>query len=223
MLYEFDHQHLDDFQTATAAPAPVLTIDGPTDEELLARLQARDESALTALMVRHHALLHTVIHRIVHCEAETADVFQEVLIELWNRAGAYDPTKGKALGWMITMSRRRAIDRIRRRQAYDRAGERLRHEIETDPHDRFEPAADETAGHSDRMEILREVLSSLPDAQREAMELAYFRGLSQREIARTLNCPLGTIKTRLELGIRKVRTALLDLGGVSEWSAASAR
>lgn len=221
MLYEFDHQDLDFFQTpVTVAPAPDVST-GVTDEQLLSGVRAQDQDALRELMSRHTTLLRTVISRVVHCDADTEDVLQEVFIEIWNRAQAYDPSKGKALGWMVTMARRRAIDRVRRRQTYDRAGERLRLEVESSSCERFESGADENAERSDRAAMLREVLATLPEAQRQALELAYFRGLSQREIAKSTGIPLGTIKTRLELAVRKVRSAVLQMGGAGEWSAAA--
>lgn len=225
MLYEFDHQDLDFFQTPVAvAAAPTVSAEvstEQTDEELLGGIQAQDQGALRTLMSRHTPLLRTIVSRVVHCDADTEDVLQEVFIEIWNRAAAYDRSKGKALGWVVTMARRRAIDRVRRRQTYDRAGERLRLEVENNAADRFESGADENAERSDRAAMLREVLASLPEAQRQALELAYYRGLSQREIAKTTGIPLGTIKTRLELAVRKVRSAVLQMGGAQEWSPAA--
>jgi len=211
MLYEFDHQQLH------AAPIPVSASE-PSDDTLIARIQARDEPALAMLMNRHKALLRTVISRVVHADADVDDTLQDVFIELWNRSHLFDTTKGKILGWIITMARRRAIDRVRRRQAYDRAEERMRLESESTACDMVEQGADEDACNSDRAAALREVLATLPEAQRRAVELAFYHGLSQREIAAKTGTPLGTIKTRLELGVRKIRTAILQLGGPEEWS-----
>jgi len=211
MLYEFDHQQLDTVAVSVSASEP-------TDETLIARIQARDEPALALLMNRHKALLRTVISRVVHTDADVDDTLQDVFIELWNRSHLFDVTKGKILGWVITMARRRAIDRVRRRQAYDRAEERMRLQSESTAGDMVEQGADEDACNSDRAAALREVLATLPEAQRQAVELAYYHGLSQREIAAKTGIPLGTIKTRLELGVRKIRTAILQLGGAGEWS-----
>src|SRR5687768_16324875 len=115
MLHEFDQQ-----QTATVTTGEV------TDEQLMGLIQARDDAALATLYRRHTPLLRTVIARVVHNEHDVDDLLQEVFLELWNRADHYDEAKGKALGWIVTLARRRAIDRIRRRQAYARAEERLR-------------------------------------------------------------------------------------------------
>lgn len=211
MLYEFDHQQLATFTQSSTATAEV------SDEDLMARLQARDESALSLLMKRHRVLLRFAISRILR-EADTDDALQDVFVDLWNRADQFDATKGKVLGWMITMARRRAIDRVRRRQSYDRAEERLRLQTECEPA-QFQRGADDEAGDSDRARTLRDILATLPEAQRQALQLAYFHGLSQREIAASTHTPLGTIKTRLELGVRKVRAAVLALGQ-EEWSLA---
>jgi RNA polymerase sigma-70 factor (ECF subfamily) len=207
MLYEFDHQHLASF-TSTEA----------TDEFLMASIQAHDEAALATLYKRHTPLLRTVIARVVHNEHDVDDLLQEVFLELWNRADHYDESKGKALGWIVTLARRRAIDRIRRRQAYARAEERLRLETEHEPEQTRHQGVEEDVNAADRAEIFKKLLAALPTAQREALQLAYFRGLSQREIAAKTGIPLGTIKTRLELAVRKIRTAILSMGGQEEWS-----
>ena len=122
MLYEFDQQ-----QIATFISSEV------TDERLMARIKNRDEAALSAMYHRHTPILRTVISRVVHNESDVEDLLQEVFLEMWNRAQSYDETKGKVLGWLVTLARRRAIDRVRRRQAYARAEERLRLETEHEP------------------------------------------------------------------------------------------
>jgi RNA polymerase sigma-70 factor (ECF subfamily) len=210
MLYEFDHQQI-----------KITTVVAPTteaaDEQLMALIQDGDEAALATLYRRHTPILRTVISRVVHNDADVDDLLQEAFVEVWKRAQTYDETKGKVLGWLITMARRRAIDRVRRRQAYARAEERLREQTDLEPESTQDHVAAD-ANASDHAAILREMLATLPEAQREALHLAFYQGMSQREIAAKTGVPLGTIKTRLELGVRKVRAALLALGGVEEWS-----
>jgi len=207
MLYEFDHHHVASFALSEV-----------TDEQLMARIQGRDETALAAMYHRHTPILRTVISRVVHNESDVDDLLQEVFLEMWNRAQSYDETKGKVLGWLVTLARRRAIDRVRRRQAYARAEERLRLETAHEPHITRSHAVEEDVNAADRSEVFKRLLSTLPVAQREALQLAYYRGLSQREIAAKTGIPLGTIKTRLELAVRKIRTAILSLGGAEEWA-----
>lgn len=214
MFYQADHLHIADLTTATVVSA------SETDEQLMARIQNRESDALTILSRRHNPLLRTIISRVVNNDEDTADTVQDVLLEIWNRCDAFDATKGKAMGWIITLARRRAIDRVRRRQAYNRAEERNRLEVQAQPEATY-ASADEDAGCSERAEALKKIIATLPEAQRIAMELSFYRGLSQREIAKETNTPLGTIKTRLELGLRKVRGAILNMGGHAEWSMAA--
>src|SRR5260221_8464967 len=184
----------------------------------MARIQTRDEASLSAMYQRHTPILRTVISRVVHNESDVDDLIQEVFLEMWNRAQSYDEAKGKVLGWLVTLARRRAIDRVRRRQAYARAEERLRLETEHEPQAARCHAVEDDVNAADRSEVFRKLLAALPEAQREALQMAYYKGLSQREIAAKTGIPLGTIKTRLELAVRKVRAAILSLGGAEEWS-----
>jgi RNA polymerase sigma-70 factor (ECF subfamily) len=184
----------------------------------MARIRKHDAKALASLYQRHTQLLRSVISRVVHDEQDTEDLLQEVFIQLWDRADRYNWKKGKPLGWMVTLSRRRAIDRVRRRQSYARAEERLRLATEIDSRGIPSRGAENEVGCGDRGEIFRQVLATLPDHQRDAVILSFYQGFSQREIAARTGIPLGTIKTRLELGVRKIRAAILALGGANEWS-----
>ena len=213
MLYEFDHQA---FQNSA-----VVARHEPTDEHLMARITARDEAALAALYKRHTPLLTTIVGRVLNQSSDVDDLLQEIFIEIWKQAERFDAEKGKALGWIVTLARRRAIDKVRKKQAYFRAAERLRDETEVQTEPALHQGADEDAIVSDRARIVKKLLATLPSAQREALEFAYFRGMSQREIAAHTGIPLGTIKTRLELGLAKIRTAILALGGKQEWSLAA--
>jgi RNA polymerase sigma-70 factor (ECF subfamily) len=209
MLYEFDHHQITTLTQGGDA--------GPADEQLMVLVQQGDEAALATLYRRHTAILRTVIARVVHIDADVDDLLQEVFLEVWKRCQTYEENKGKVLGWMITMARRRAIDRVRRRQAYARAEERLR--LQTEAEDQVAHYhVEEDAAASERATMLHETMATLPDAQREALQLAFYQGLSQRQIAAKTGVPLGTIKTRLELALRKLRVALTSLGGCEEWS-----
>ena len=211
MLYQFDHQYSSTTPTQTGADS--------TDEQLMAAIKERREEALAALYRRHTPLLRTIIARVVNNDSDVDDLLQEIFVEIWNRIGSYEEAKGKALGWIVTLARRRAIDRVRRKQAYSRAEERLR---ENTLHiaDAMHPSTDSEAMHGDTAEIFQRILTTLPAAQREAVQLAYYSGLSQRDIARRTGIPLGTIKTRLELAVRKLRAGILALGGEAEWQTA---
>ena len=208
MLYEFDHQH------APSLSAPIS--NERSDEQLMAGIKNRNDAALATLYRRHTPLLRTIIARVVNNDTDVDDLLQEVFVEIWNRVDSYDEVKGKALGWIVTLARRRAIDRVRRKQAYSRAEERLR-ESTLVAAEAMHPSTDSEAMNGDTAEIFQRILTTLPPKQREAVQLAYYSGLSQRDIARRTGIPLGTIKTRLELAIRKLRAAILAMGGKAEW------
>ena len=216
MLYEFDYQTFQVAENAVGSAVSVNVANEESDGELMARIQRRDESALSVLMARHKPLLKTIISRVVDCDADAEDVFQELWMEIWNQAERYNSTKGLPLGWIVTMTRRRAIDRVRRRSAYNRAEERLRVATLHLPYF-TERGVDEEADDSELGVQLREALSKLPEYQRQVVELAFMHGLSQREIAKQTGTPLGTIKTRIELGMRKLK-ALASTGGLRERS-----
>jgi RNA polymerase sigma-70 factor (ECF subfamily) len=112
---------------------------------------------------------------------------------------------------MVTLTRRRSIDRLRKRQSYARAEERLQLETEQQPDAWVHNTVDVDLEMSDMRQVLEKIISGLPPAQQQAIELAFFKGMSQREIAAHTNIPLGTIKTRLELGLKKIADGLRGL------------
>jgi RNA polymerase sigma-70 factor (ECF subfamily) len=183
-----------------------------TDEQLMAMLQQRNPVALEYLYDRHSAIVKSLGMKVVHNEAEAEDLLQEIFMEIWNRASGYDPAKGKPLGWIVTLARRRAIDRLRKCQSHCRAEDRLRDEVEQQP-DSWTTDPEEDFVMADIRETLRKLIKTLPEAQQQAIELAFYQGMSQREIAAHTGIPLGTIKTRLELGLKKLTVALKDFAG----------
>jgi RNA polymerase sigma-70 factor (ECF subfamily) len=180
------------------------------DEALMKAVSRRRHEALAELFDRHGKRLRATIDGVVHEQAEADDVLQEIFIQIWEEAGRYSPKAGKPLGWMVTIARRRAIDRLRRRQAYsrvrDRYQERVTQRMPNSPRD-----ADDVYALNDLRQFLKKCMRVLPRLQREALELAFFRGLSHREIANATHAPLGTIKTRLELGLQKLTHTLRPL------------
>ena len=189
------------------APANSPAPEGPTDEVLMARIKERDEEALTMLYYRHGKLLKSVMSRCVYDDQHCEDLLQEVFVEIWNRAEHYSEDKGRALGWLIRLARRRALDRVRRFQAYFRAEQRLRDREEVESGEQMLDG-DAEIEQRDLGSRLEDALSQLPPAQAEAVRLAYLEGLSQRDIVARTGIPLGTIKTRIELGLRKLRGAM---------------
>lgn len=193
------------------AAAPTLEPGEPSDLDLMHSIQAGDADALSQLYDRYNGILKALILRVIHNGAEADDLLQEIFMEIWNQAKNFSAQKGKPLGWMVTLARRRAIDGLRKKQAYARAGERLQVETEQQPEAWVHNATEAEIDFADTRVLVRQVISSLPAAQQEAIELAFFRGMSQREIAADTNTPLGTVKTRLELGLKKIYDGLKEL------------
>jgi RNA polymerase sigma-70 factor (ECF subfamily) len=190
---------------------PRIEEGSPSDLELMRGIQAEDPDALSQLYDRYNGILKALILRVVHNEAEADDLLQEIFMEIWKQAKNFSPEKGKPLGWMVTLARRRAIDGLRKRQAYQRAEERLQAETEQQPDAWVQNTTEEEISFSDTRTLVRKMLDRIPTAQRQAIELAFFRGMSQREIASKTNTPLGTVKTRLELGLKKIYDGLKEL------------
>ena len=185
------------------------------DEVLMAAVHHECSEALAELYRRHHLTLRAVIARVLHNEQSIEDLVQEVFLEIWRLASRYSSEKGKALGWMITLARRRAIDRLRREQAYARVEERFQRETEQQPEAWTQVRGEESVEAADLRRLLSSIIETLPEAQKSAVEMAFYRGMSQREIAALTRIPLGTIKTRLELGVRKIAARLRELRGES--------
>jgi RNA polymerase sigma-70 factor, ECF subfamily len=183
----------------------------PSDVDLMIGIQSEDADALSQLYDRYNGIVKALILRIIHNETEADDLLQEVFMEIWNQAKNFSAQKGKPLGWMVTLTRRRAIDALRKKQAYARAEERLQAEPEQQPLAWVQNATAEEITAGDRRALMAKVISSLPEAQQQVIDLAFFQGMSQREIAAHTNIPLGTVKTRLELGLKKIYESLKEL------------
>jgi RNA polymerase sigma-70 factor (ECF subfamily) len=181
------------------------------DEALLKKISQHHQPALNELYGRYGRTLKAVIESVVHEEAEADDVLQEIFLQIWKEADNYSPRVGKPLGWVVTIARRRAIDRLRRRQAYCRARERYSQQIAQQPQRPRRRDAEKPLVVADLRRFLKKRMRNLPRFQREAIELAFFDGLSHREIAAVTDTPLGTVKTRLELGLQKLTQSIRPL------------
>lgn len=182
--------------------------DGPSDELLMKRIAARQSSAITSLFKRHGNTLKKIIYQVLQDEAEAEDVLQESILQIWREGKSYSAALGKPLGWIVTIARRRAIDRVRRRAAYARAKDRFETYVETEPRSWLRSHTTEDNSAADIRHFLEREMNRLPDFQREALQLSFFGGLSHREIAAQTRTPLGTVKTRLELGLRKLSSSV---------------
>jgi RNA polymerase sigma-70 factor (ECF subfamily) len=189
----------------------------PSDEKLKEGIQFRDEAALEMLIKRYQPLLRSIVGNMLENDQDVSDAVEEAFLCVWEHSENYDCTKGKAIAWIVTMGRRRAIDRVRRRQAYDRAEMRFRESSQTGTSHLADDDVKEQAAGADNAEVFARLIAQLPEAQQQVVYLVFYQGLSQREIARETGIPLGTVKTRVELGIKKLRVAVKKLGSRDEW------
>ena len=183
----------------------------PSDLDLMLGIQSGDADAFSQIYDRYNGIVKAPILRIIHNETEADDLLQEVFMEIWKQAKNFSAQKGKPLGWMVTLARRRAIDALRKKQAYARAEERFQAEPEQQPLAWVQNVTEKEIEAGDTRVLMAKVINSLPEAQQQVIELAFFQGMSQREIALHTNIPLGTVKTRLELGLKKIYDGLKEL------------
>jgi RNA polymerase sigma-70 factor (ECF subfamily) len=173
--------------------------------ELIQSMAGGDRAAFGRFYDRYAPMVYPLILRIVRERGDADDVLQEVFWEAWQGAGTFDPQRGSPEAWIVTRARTRAIDRIR--------SVRRRTQTFVAPVDeamaaaRVEPGGDAAERAADRA-LVGTALGALPDGQREVIELAYYGGLTQTEIAERLKQPLGTIKTRMRLGLERLRDAV---------------
>ncbi len=177
--------------------------------ELLRKISQGDRGSLSDLYDRYSTVLYSIALRIVNNEAEAEDLLQDVFIMLWEKAGMYDPSRGKPLTWVISLTRNKSIDRLRSLQRRHR----LKDEVEKESkviEMNAQPDSREEVYALEASRTIRAAVAQLSNEQRQAIELAYFSGLTQSEIAEQLNQPLGTIKARIRRGMIKLRTLLAN-------------
>ena len=175
---------------------------------LLPSVAQGDIAAFEQLYDRHSSLLYALLLRILGSPDDAQEALQETFLKAWSNAAAFDPARGSEIAWLVLIARSRGIDRLRsRRVRSDRENEAGREiSIRGGSVDTV-TGADQAIASQERIAI-RKALDDLPPAQRAALELAYFEGLSQSEIAARTGEPLGTIKTRMQLGMKKLRDSL---------------
>jgi RNA polymerase sigma-70 factor (ECF subfamily) len=185
--------------------------DQAADKDAIRRIAAGDPDALGELYDRHARPVYSLAIRIVDDATEAEDVVQEVFAQAWRQAGRFDAARGAVGAWLLNITRSRAIDRLRARRAKPQATPTL-----------TEKPVDQLIDPSETQERLivtaetaarvRAALGRLPLLQRLAIELAFYEGLTHQEIAERLEEPLGTVKTRIRLGLMKLREALAETG-----------
>ena len=172
-----------------------------TDEEVLARVARADEDALAELYDRFGRVAYGFALRILRDPALAQDAVQDAMLSAWRTAASFDPLRGKASTWLLTLVHRRAVDVVRRE-------DRRRAQPLDDAPIASGDATDETAAVREQRRAVQAALAQLPPEQREALELAYYGGLSQSQLAEQLGLPLGTVKSRTFAGLSSLRNLL---------------
>jgi len=191
-----------------SGPAELPDARHAADARLLGRVAEGDRAAFSELYDRFSRPLYATAFRILNDAAEAQDIVHDAFVALWEKAATFETSRGTAFSWALTLTRNRAIDRLRSRR---RRAELLDSSAPSDlglDENSSGPSADDSASASDQAVAVRAAVATLPADQQRALELAFFGGLTQEEIAARLRTPLGTIKARIRRGLLKLRDQL---------------
>lgn len=177
------------------------------DAALMERIAQRDRQSFDQLHSRLAGAIYTTAYRVLNNTSDAEEVSQDVFTQIWEKASLYEARKGKPLTWAATMARNRAIDRLRANQRRFRLKDDFKHEQGPDDTVIRQTAAEEASAHEDAQRV-RKALEDLTRDQREAIELVYLNGLTQKEAASRLDQPVGTVKARIRRGIAKLRVTV---------------
>ncbi len=175
--------------------------DQDRDRSCMERVRSGDTRALEELYDRHSGLLYSAALHIVARSMDAEEVLQEAWLQAWNRAESYDAGRGSVVAWLLTLVRSRAIDRLRSRASR----QRVEQAISDEPPGRSVEEPPATVAHRQLHERVTTALAALAPQQRQVLELAYFGGLTQSEIASRLGAPLGTVKSWARQGLLRLR------------------
>jgi RNA polymerase sigma-70 factor (ECF subfamily) len=176
-----------------------------SDRELAQRLQRRETQAMADLYDRFGRLVYSVIYAIVRDTGIAEDLLQETFLRIWNRSAGFDAARGALGPWLLTVARNRAIDHIRSAGARN---SRNSLELEEREHKSQEIGVELDLQNKGQAAIIRSAMDKLPEKQRRVIELAYYEGLSQSEMAEKMGEPLGTVKTWVRSALKKLREEL---------------
>jgi RNA polymerase sigma-70 factor (ECF subfamily) len=176
-----------------------------SDAVLLRGIVERRPEALSELYDRHAPTLLALARRILGGSSDADDVLQEVFVHVWNQAARYDPSRSSVSTWLVLITRSRAIDRLRNRKVVERTHEASQAAL---PAEHASSEGPESVFMRERRERVRREMENLPPEQRQVIEMAFYQGLTQSEIAAQADLPLGTVKTRTLLAMKKLRSAL---------------
>jgi RNA polymerase sigma-70 factor (ECF subfamily) len=179
-----------------------------SDAVLMRRVAERQPEALAELYDRFSPTLMALASRILNGHADAEEVLQEVFLHVWNQPGRYDASRSSVSTWLVLIARSRAIDRLRSRRVVERVHQAAGRSAAAVSEPYTSPVAAQNVFIQERHERVQREMAALPSEQRQVLEMAYFEGLSQSEIAARAGLPLGTVKTRTLLAMRKLREGL---------------
>jgi RNA polymerase sigma-70 factor (ECF subfamily) len=174
--------------------------------ELMHRIAVQDREALSQFYDQTARPLFSIACKMLGNTADAEEAVQDVFVQIWTKAGMFDATKGQPFHWVLALTRNRCIDGLRARQRRSRIMADTSGEVEADH--AIEPASVEAPIMANDAAVIQSVVNKLPKSQRQAIEMAFFRGLTHQEIAELLGEPLGTVKARIRRGMLKLREAL---------------
>ena len=190
--------------------------DRHADAELMNRVAARDQQAFAELTEKYSALIFSTAFKVLNHYEDTEDIMNEVLATIWKKADTYHPKKGSLVTWICTTTRNRSIDRVRSVQRRCALYDRFEEKVEGDAPE-YSLTGREALYLSDARTILQSAVVALSPEQREVIELAYFEGLTQKQISERIDSPLGTVKARIRRGVERLRVSINDqLNGEGE-------
>ena len=186
-------------------PLLAAALDSKDDPDLIRRLQSRDPEAIAELYDRYGRIMYALIYRVVRNSSVAEDLVQETFLRIWNRIHGFDPERGALGPWVLAVARNRAIDYLR---SVDGRMAQSAFEIDKIEQPILFVEFESQIMNLDRVRILKEAFHKLTPNQREVLDLAYFEGLSQTEMAARMNQPLGTVKTWVRTALKKLRQEL---------------
>jgi RNA polymerase sigma-70 factor (ECF subfamily) len=176
-----------------------------TDEALFQEMASGQTGAFSVIYDRYSPQLYGLALKILQNQSLAEDVIQDIFVNIWKKAGAYDRSRGTPIAWMTILCRNRCIDMLRRQDKNRRRSAILDEDVLQVIADERAENPLENASFSEMRGVIKRAMENLPEEQRQAIEMAYFKGFSQSEIAGELNLPLGTVKTRMRLGMQKLK------------------
>jgi len=194
---------------STPRPVNDQTTTNVQDSELLHRIAQRDSNAFAILYDRYSTILYSVCLAILKKSDDADDVLQECFLQIWEKAYSFDGLKGSVYTWLATMTRNRAIDRLRSKHFQISKLQQANFDFEAIATDDV-PSPLENASFAERAQLVRKAFAALSLEQRKVLQMAYFEGYSQTEISQQLRVPLGTVKTRTRQAMKKLHALLIN-------------